>query len=697
MKNYMRLISAFLALLLMCSALPLIGAEDAGTGPDGTYPVARCFASAKLYESYFSGVYGEYIVADNVIYDETGKELPIIDGESLDYVDYSEFGEIISVSYTDFIVANEDETFSSYSLKDGSKTGDYTTLISVTGVDILADESSVYYFGADGRVALDGNLETRAIGDGLISVIDWAGQDVELPEDVTEDSSELYDIILEALSSLDMSLVTSKVINTRTGESIAFENGVLPVSYDPEMELFICMKLDTEDLNKSEILSFDKQGALMNNGKMATVGRLNDAYLTTVSSDFSKSYVIGNDGEVKLEFENDIGVLGVFMMLFVTPESLTLYMPRAVCGDFAVVTVASTDSESVGTYIYNLESGEITGKYLYCEVINQSYTFLVEEDGNGKIIGPDGTLTDSPYSGYITDYYDGEVVVALDETYCFAALLDSELCEIELPREYDVVEPFKGFAIGTTYSYSDGEIVDSHVELISLDGRTLIDGDYTGGYIIGEMTNGSVVVAFYDEETGHKDYYLVEYSTMPFLDVKPVDWHYPYVEYALDTGLMIGMSDTEFAPNAQMTRAQLVTILWRVDGSPASTAVADFSDVADDAWYAEPVAWAAENGVVLGYENGTFCPDVPLTREQLALILFRYTEQKGGDVSAGGELDSFTNDVNDVHNWAYDAVDWAVCKKLLQGNRADGKVGLDPQRCATRAEVATIMKRYLEL
>ncbi len=179
-----------------------------------------------------------------------------------------------------------------------------------------------------------------------------------------------------------------------------------------------------------------------------------------------------------------------------------------------------------------------------------------------------------------------------------------------------------------------------------------------------------------------------------FTDVPQNEWYYPYVEYAYRNGLMNGVTGGRFAPEDEMSRAMIVTVLWRIDGEPEPAENAPFGDLRED-WYKDAVAWAAGSGIVLGVEEGTFAPDDPLTREQIATIVYRYSEYKERDVTAAGDLGGFP-DKEDVSEYAREPLAWAVGCGLLMGTTNEkGKTLLDPQGGATRAQVATILTRYL--
>ena len=152
---------------------------------------------------------------------------------------------------------------------------------------------------------------------------------------------------------------------------------------------------------------------------------------------------------------------------------------------------------------------------------------------------------------------------------------------------------------------------------------------------------------------------------------------------------MTGVSDTEFAPEATTTRAMIVSILARLEGVESAQA-AGFADVDDNEWYATAVNWAANVGVVNGYEDNTFQPNTAITREQLAAILMNYAACIGQDVSARADLSAYTDQPS---TWATDTMSWAVAEGLISGVTNDE---LRPQGNATRAQVAAILQRFLE-
>ena len=180
-------------------------------------------------------------------------------------------------------------------------------------------------------------------------------------------------------------------------------------------------------------------------------------------------------------------------------------------------------------------------------------------------------------------------------------------------------------------------------------------------------------------------------STTPFTDVAENAWYADAVQYVYEKGIMNGTSATSFSPNDTTTRGMIVTMLHRLEDTPSAVS-SGFTDVAAGAWYADAVAWAAANGVVNGISDSSFAPETAITREQLATILYRYAQLKGYDVSVSGDLSGYA-DASQISEYAITAMQWANENGLITGNTA---TTLNPQGNATRAEVATILMRFIE-
>ena len=185
----------------------------------------------------------------------------------------------------------------------------------------------------------------------------------------------------------------------------------------------------------------------------------------------------------------------------------------------------------------------------------------------------------------------------------------------------------------------------------------------------------------------------LRYNAKEFDDAKPADWFADAVNFTSSHELFIGVSERRFGPRLTMTRAMLVTVLYRLEDTPPVQGAQKFTDVPAGTWYTDAVEWASENGIVKGVGHDRYAPGADVTREQIATMLFRYAQYLGMDVSGRSALSLFP-DGEDTSSWARDAMCWAVSTGLVQGN-ADGT--LNPNGNATRAEVATLMKRIVTL
>ena len=215
-------------------------------------------------------------------------------------------------------------------------------------------------------------------------------------------------------------------------------------------------------------------------------------------------------------------------------------------------------------------------------------------------------------------------------------------------------------------------------------------------YFCAEDTSATITVSA--DSVGQVDGYYttngaLETKSNTFKDVKQGDWFYAAVEYAYAHGLFSGTSSDTFSPNIPMTRAMFVTVLYRLDGQPAVQAETIFSDVRDATqYYYGPVSWANANGIVTGYENGTFIPGGNITREQMAVIMHRYADYKNYATTGDSAIFDGFPDNGSVSSYAVDAMKWATFKGIINGS--DGK--LQPGNMATRAQVAQIILNFCE-
>ena len=176
----------------------------------------------------------------------------------------------------------------------------------------------------------------------------------------------------------------------------------------------------------------------------------------------------------------------------------------------------------------------------------------------------------------------------------------------------------------------------------------------------------------------------------PFTDVLESDWFHEAVDYVYLHGLMNGVDETHFEPMGTMTRAMLVTVLYRLSGSPEISTANPFTDVADGQWYTDAILWANDSGIVTGYGEGLFGTNDSVTREQIATILYRYARSAGYDVGMTADLSAYA-DASAISSWAVEAMGWANAAGLISGRTADTLV---PGGTANRAEVATVLMRF---
>lgn len=211
-------------------------------------------------------------------------------------------------------------------------------------------------------------------------------------------------------------------------------------------------------------------------------------------------------------------------------------------------------------------------------------------------------------------------------------------------------------------------------------------------YVNGEMFAGSDIFTI-PNVTRETTVSAVFCKIPPFTDILHDDWFYVGVRYAYNNSLFQGMSETEFSPELAMNRAMLVTVLYRMEGQPKVAFSDNFSDVKNGMWYTDAIAWASENNIAAGYGDGIFAPNDFITREQMAVMLHRYTTGKGKVSDEGTETLNYT-DVSEISDYALKAVKWAVSEGLIKGNT---ETTINPLGKATRAEVATILMRYMEM
>jgi hypothetical protein len=284
---------------------------------------------------------------------------------------------------------------------------------------------------------------------------------------------------------------------------------------------------------------------------------------------------------------------------------------------------------------------------------------------NSKIIGPKRWV--APIGGTIG--FNNSV--RADLTYSVRASVEG--------GNGKIADGFEVQTIRATTSATIRMIPDEgfETEYIIVNGEKFIGRDI---FTIPEVSRDTTVVVTFVRKT-------------PFTDIAHDDWFYFSVRYAYNKGLFTGTSETEFSPFGTMSRAMLATVLYRMENQPNVEFADIFSDVQSDLWYSHPIIWANQSKIVNGYGEGIFAPNDAITREQIAVMLYRYAKFKGFDLPT--EISSLSfKDANEISDFAKESITWAVSKGIMKGN---SDLTLNPSGLATRAEVATMLQRFNEL
>ncbi len=352
---------------------------------------------------------------------------------------------------------------------------------------------------------------------------------------------------------------------------------------------------------------------------------------------------------------------------------------------------------------------DINDKYYAKEkrVDNDKYTFTVVNYKTAKEVYIGESYEELMYTKYHNNQY---YIVYLDVTGDFKLKIYNTA--FELKEEVDLLKSpgFKymnGMDLGFTESgyYVKFDAVASTNDvnyvatfLLKYDNNHKLINYYRYGDSTNSFVGDIVYIGNNRFLLGTKDSYCIlnlDYVTadtsLPFIDVYRSKWFFSAVKWTYENGLLTGTSDTEFSPNDPMTRGMLVTVLYRMEGRPSISANTKFADVISSKYYAKAIAWASSQNIVSGYSNGKFGPEDSITREQLAKVLYLYADYKGYDVTAKESLSAF-NDASNVSSYAKKYMQWAVAEGLIKGS--NGK--LKPKGEATRAEIAAILKRFVE-
>ena len=316
------------------------------------------------------------------------------------------------------------------------------------------------------------------------------------------------------------------------------------------------------------------------------------------------------------------------------------------------------------------------GWYNGNNLVESSYTVT----GNVELTAKWHRTSSHRYDGYITIINPKNGDVSVSDSWA------DEDDKITL-----TITPDKGYEVDKI------EIVDDEGDKI--DAKKVDDEDNKYTF---RMANCDVTVTVTFKEEGKttedtdkeedKDDETTETTKLNFTDVKESDWFFKGVEYVVDKGIMSGVSENEFAPSGKLTRAMLVQMLYNMESRPACDAENAFMDVPVGQWYTDAVIWANDAKIVSGMGEGLFAPNMEITREQMVAMLYNYAKYKGYDVTASADLSAFA-DTASVSAWAQPAMQWAVAEGYISGM---GDNQLAPQGTATRAEIASVIMRFME-
>lgn len=476
------------------------------------------------------------------------------------------------------------------------------------------------------------------------------------------------------------------------GISVIDSKGNVEISIDCDYGFYIGEGLiKTHTADNIDIVKLN--GEVISSGYYDNVGMFTDG-LAMVSKDGCYGYINPN-GELVIEMKYTEANAFSYGYAEVARDNMSIVIDtegneiiKKTNGEKMVAHNAGIFVSNEGTdYIPcdNTGGGKTLGNKNY-ELLSDHYAYFYNDLNSLGFIHKDGG--DLLLDGILFPSVDEDAgrIVALKDNAFREFDLDGNEISV-LPDTYQLY-----YATGGNYFVG---LESGTFGLISPDGRELIP---LGSHLIFDtkmFDNGNQICVFinFDGESFSFTTYFMKLSDIPFNDVRSISWFYDSVKYAYDNGLFNGITSSDFAPDNTMTRAMIVTVLWRMCGSPAPESSNNpFKDVLPNSWYADAVLWAAENNIVSGITPDSFAPDSGATREQIATLIYRYADYKNYDMSGSGDLTQF-NDSNRIGGFAELPMSWVVSKNLISGR---GNGILDPQGRATRAEVATILMRLIE-
>ena len=440
-----------------------------------------------------------------------------------------------------------------------------------------------------------------------------------------------------------------------------------------------------ETITASDIAAQIAAVTVVQDSKEITLPNVPVGYKITVKSSDNEAVVQADGNIAPVETDTQVGL--IFTVTNETDETDV--------ADTAVINVTIPASTKINVTVTAEENGTVTG-------------------GGKYLKNSDVTVVATPDSGYkFRGWYIGETSVSTSTTYTFKADND-----VALKAKFDRISNRGGGSLSSSYVVKFETNGGSMVTSQSLKKNTVVkeptvptkegytfegwytDEELTVAYDFSiEVTKGFTLYAKWTEvQTDIEKPDDIEKSDVSssflFEDVKSDDWFYDSVKYVNENSLMNGVSENKFAPNTTLTRTMLVTVLYRNEGEPVVESNATFNDVVTGAYYEKAVAWAQDNGIVNGYSETEFAPDANITREQIAAIMHRYAEYKGYDTSIGENANIISySDYDEISEYAISSVQYAVSIGLIKGKSAST---INPKDNVTRAEIATILQRFIE-
>lgn len=370
-----------------------------------------------------------------------------------------------------------------------------------------------------------------------------------------------------------------------------------------------------------------------------------------------------------MRLKRGVALALVFLLLLAVPDSLVLAMDRSQSFELELTgnargTLAAGNILTVTCTLRRTDQTESWDMYAWqTEIAYDNSAFELIEGS----VSPAEGVGSSVHTGSLENrvYFNDYSISSSGEKY--PAELRTGSFQLRVKQDMDsgtYTIRNTHYLVGTKAGKDTYEIISKDLNVsVSADGTPVTPGNPAG--------NDSTAVKM-------------------FRDVLPGAWYEKAVSFVASHGLFNGTGDDLFSPEDNMTRAMLVTVLWRLEGSPVVSAENTFADVETDTWYTEAVTWAAANGIVLGYDSTTFGPKDNITREQMATILYRYAKSRGYADAGLSDLTAYT-DRGEISEWAMDAMQWANATGLITGRTEHTLV---PQGLASRAEVATIFMRF---